>query len=85
MLHQSWQTILKQLERRFTAETYHNRIEMIRQHAGDEQHQALVEITPEKVKTSILKLISQDDEHCFVPLHLIDNKYQEMSKKTSML
>ena len=45
MLHQSWQTILKQLERRFTAETYHNRIEMIRQHAGDEQHQALIEIT----------------------------------------
>ncbi len=35
MLNQSWQTILKQLERRFTAETYHNRIEMIRQETGD--------------------------------------------------
>ncbi len=43
LLHQTWQTILKQLERRFTAETYHNRIEMIRQQAGDEQQQALIE------------------------------------------
>ncbi|EIC12557.1 ATP-dependent protease, partial [Kingella kingae PYKK081] len=45
MLHQSWQTILKQLERRFTAETYYNRIEMIRQQTGDEQQQALIELT----------------------------------------
>ncbi len=80
LLHQSWQTTLKQLERRFTAETYHNRIEMIRQHAGDEQHLALVELTREGEELD-LKLISQDDDHCFVPVHLVDNKYQEMSKE----
>ena len=46
-LHQTWQIILKQLERRFTAETYHNRIELIRQQTGDVQQQALVELTKE--------------------------------------
>ncbi len=44
-LHQTWQIILKQLERRFTAETYHNRIEAIRQQTGDVQQQALIELT----------------------------------------
>ena len=47
MLHQAWKTILKQLERRFTAEIYHNRIELIRQHTGDEQQLALIELTKE--------------------------------------
>ncbi len=46
-LHQTWQTILKQLERRFTAETYHNNIELIRQRTGDEQNLALFELTKE--------------------------------------
>lgn len=78
-LHQTWQIILKQLERRFTAETYHNRIELIRQQTGDVQQQALVELTKEGEELD-LKLISQDDEHCFVPVHLKDNKIQEMSK-----
>ncbi|MCW8040772.1 MULTISPECIES: ATP-binding protein [Acinetobacter] len=78
-LHQTWQIILKQLERRFTAETYHNRIELIRQQTGDVQQQALVELTKEGEELD-LKLISQDDEHCFVPVHLKDNKMQEMSK-----
>lgn len=80
LLHQTWQTILKQLERRFTAETYHNRIEMIREQTGDEQQSALVELTKEGADFD-LKLISQDDEHCFVPVHLKDNEYQEMSKE----
>ncbi|WP_374663826.1 Lon protease family protein [Acinetobacter sp.] len=78
-LHQTWQIILKQLERRFTAETYHNRIELIRQQAGDEQQQALIELTKEGEELD-LKLISQDDEHCFVPVHLKDNRMQEMTK-----
>ena len=42
-LQQTWQIILKQLERRFSAESYHNRIERIRQDTGDVQQQALVE------------------------------------------
>lgn len=80
LLHQTWQTILKQLERRFTAETYHNRIEMIRQQAGDEQQQALIELTNEGEELD-LKLITQEDEHCFVPVHLKNDKMQEMSKE----
>ena len=49
--------ILKQLERRFSAETYHNRIERIREETGDEQQQALVELTKEGEELD-LKLIS---------------------------
>nr|WP_228127808.1 ATP-binding protein [Acinetobacter sp. CIP 101934] len=79
MLHQSWQTILKQLERRFTAETYYSRIEMIRQQTGDEQQQALIELTREGEEFD-LKLISRNDEHCFVPVHLKDDKLQEMTQ-----
>ncbi len=79
ILHQSWQTILKQLERRFTAESYHNRIEMIRQETGDEQQQALIELTREGEDLD-LKLITRNDEHCFVPVYLKDDKVQEMSQ-----
>ena len=80
LLHQTWQTILKQLERRFSAETYHNRIEHIRQMTGNEQQQALVELTKEGEELD-LKLISRDDEHIFIPVHIIDDKIQEMSKE----
>ncbi len=79
LLHQTWQAVLKQLERRFTAETYHNRIEMIRQQAGDEQHLALIELTKEGEELD-LKLISTNEEHCFVPVHLKYNKMQEMTQ-----
>jgi lon-related putative ATP-dependent protease len=79
-LHQTWQTILKQLERRFTAETYHNRIEMIRQQAGDEQQQALIELTKEGEELD-LKLISNNEEHCFIPVHFKDDKIQEMTQE----
>ena len=80
LLHQNWQTILKQLERRFTAETYHNRIELIRQQIGDEQQLALIELTKEGEDLD-LKLVSKNDEHCFIPVHLKDNKIQEMTKE----
>jgi lon-related putative ATP-dependent protease len=79
LLQQSWQTILKQLERRFTAEIYHNRIEMIRQQTGDEQQLALAELTREGEELD-LKLISSNEEHCFIPVHLKDDKFQEMSQ-----
>ena len=79
LLHQTWQTVLKQLERRFTAETYHNRIESIRQVAGNEQQLALVELTKEGVELD-LKLISHNDEHLFVPTHIKNDQVLEMSK-----
>ncbi|WP_336929373.1 ATP-binding protein [Acinetobacter tandoii] len=80
LLHQTWQTILKQLERRFTTETYHNRIELIRQQTGDEQQQALVELTKEGEELS-LKLVTRHDEHCFIPVQFKDDQLQEMSQK----
>ena len=79
-LHQSWQTILKQLERRFSAETYHNRIEQIRQQTGDEQQQALIELTKEG-ETLDLKLVSRNDEHCFIPVQFKDDQLQEMTQE----
>ncbi|WP_228140749.1 ATP-binding protein [Acinetobacter sp. TGL-Y2] len=80
MLHQTWQTIFKQLERRFSAETYHNRIEKIRMITGNEQHHALVELTREGEELD-LKLINRNDEHCFIPTHFINDKIEEMSQE----
>lgn len=80
LLHQSWQTTLKQLERRFTAESYHNRIELIRQQTGDEQHQALIELTREGEEFD-LKLITRNEEHSFVPIHFVDDKALEMTQE----
>lgn len=78
-LHHAWQTILKQLERRFTAETYHNRIEQIRQETGKEQQDALVELTKEGEELD-LKLISRNEEHCFVPVQYKDDQVHEMTQ-----
>lgn len=78
-LQQTWQIILKQLERRFSAESYHNRIERIRQDTGDVQQQALIELTKEGQELD-LKLISRDDKHVFIPMQLIENEYQELAK-----
>lgn len=78
-LQQSWQIILKQLERRFSAETYHNRIERIRQDTGDVQQQALIELTKEGEELD-LKLISRNDKHVFIPMYLQDNEYHEMTQ-----
>ncbi|ANF81508.1 ATP-dependent protease [Acinetobacter sp. NCu2D-2] len=80
LLHQSWQTILKQLERRFTAESYHNRIELIRQQTGDEQQQALIELTREGEEYQ-LKLVTRNEEHTFVPVHLKGDKLIEMTQE----
>nr|WP_276553265.1 ATP-binding protein [Acinetobacter courvalinii] len=79
VLQQTWQIILKQLERRFSAESYHNRIERIRQDTGDVQQQALVELTKEGEELD-LKLISRNDKHVFVPMQLKDNEYHELTQ-----
>lgn len=78
-LHQMWLLIVKQLERKFTTESYHNHIEQIRQQTGDEQQQALIELTKEGEALD-LRLISNHEEHCFVPVHFKDNKVQEMTQ-----
>ncbi len=76
-LHQAWQSTLKQLERRFSAETYNKRIEIIRQQMADEQQQALVELTKEG-ETLNLKLVSRNDKHSFIPMQIRDDQLQEM-------
>ena len=55
------------------------RIEQIRQETGDEQQEALVELTKEG-ETLDLKLISRNEEHCFVPVHVKDDQVQEMTQ-----
>ncbi len=79
LLHQNWQVILKQLERRFTAETYYNKIEQIRQQTGSEQQEALTELTKEGEGLD-LKLISHHEQHSFVPVHLKNDTLQEMTQ-----
>lgn len=78
-LQQAWQIILKQLERRFSAESYHNRIERIRQDTGNVQQQALVELTKEGEELD-LKLISRNDKHVFIPMQLKDDEYHELTQ-----
>ena len=73
------QVALKQLERRFSAETYHNQIELIRQQTGNEQQQALVELTKEGEGLD-LKLVSHQEQHCFVPVQIKDGKLEELSQ-----
>ena len=79
-LQQAWQIILKQLERRFGAETYHNRIERIRAETGDVQQQALVELTKEGEALD-LKLISRNDKHIFIPMLLQNDEYHELTQQ----
>ena len=67
-MHKLWLNLLATLERRFTADSYHSRIESIRQLAGQEQQKALIEITQEGEALD-LKLISKHEEHRFVPVH----------------
>ncbi|MGA5988932.1 hypothetical protein ACPB4A_25050, partial [Escherichia coli] len=78
-MHQTWQVALKQLERRCSAETYHNQIELIRQQTGNEQQQALVELTREGEGLD-LKLVSHQEQHCFVPVQIKDGKLEELSQ-----
>lgn len=67
-MHQLWQTLLNTLERRFTTDSYHARIETIRQFTGQQQQDALIELTQEGEALD-LRLISRNEEHRFVPVH----------------
>ncbi|XID75938.1 Lon protease family protein [Alkanindiges sp. WGS2144] len=70
-MHQLWQTLLNTLERRFTADSYHARIETIRQTTGQEQQEALIELTQEGEALD-LRLVSRHEEHRFVPVHHVE-------------
>ncbi|WP_227515665.1 Lon protease family protein [Acinetobacter qingfengensis] len=77
-MHDMWLSSLKQLERRFGADTYHKQIELIRQHISLQQQEALLELTQEGESLS-LKLVSKNDEHCFVPFQREDQQEKELS------
>ncbi len=81
-MHKLWLNLLTTLERRFTADSYHARIENIRQSTGQEQQEALIEITQEGEALD-LKLVSRHEEHRFVPVHHIasDNATSQPASK----
>lgn len=69
IVHQLWNTIFDQLEKTFAADSYHTRIETIRQSAGNAQQLALQALTQEG-EALALKLVSRNEEHRFVPVKL---------------
>lgn len=66
-MHALWHSLLNTLEKKFTADSYHSRIEAIRQTTGQEQQNALIELTQEGEALD-LRLISRNEEHRFVPV-----------------
>jgi lon-related putative ATP-dependent protease len=66
-MHQLWLQLFRQLERTFNADSYHTRIESIRQKAGQAQQQALHELTQEGEALDLM-LVSRDEQHRFVPI-----------------
>ncbi len=66
-MHQLWDTLFDHLEKSFAADSYHTRIETIRQSAGNAQQQALLALTQEG-EALALKLVSRNEQHRFVPV-----------------
>lgn len=66
-VHSLWHSIFSTLEKRFSADSYHSRIEAIRQSTGQEQQDALIQLTQEGEALD-LRLISRNEEHRFVPV-----------------
>lgn len=66
-LHTLWHNVLDTLEKKFTADSYHSRIEAIRQATGQQQQNALIQLTQEGEALD-LRLVSRDEEHRFVPV-----------------
>ncbi|MCF8999313.1 Lon protease family protein [Acinetobacter nectaris] len=79
-LEETWQTMLKHLERRFSSENYRECIEKIRQQTGKEQQEALIELTKEG-ETMGVKLVSRNEQNCFVPVHVKDNAVHEITQE----
>lgn len=80
-MHSLWNTILSTLERRFNADSYHTRIETIRQATSVQQQNALIELTQEGEALD-LRLISRNEEHRFVPVHHLDDEQQDIKEPT---
>lgn len=70
-MHQLWEKLFKQLERTFTADSYHTRIESIRQQASQVQQNALLALTQEGEALNLM-LVSNQEQHHFVPAEVHD-------------
>ncbi|MFZ3192061.1 MAG: Lon-like protease helical domain-containing protein, partial [Moraxellaceae bacterium] len=70
-MHQLWEKLFKQLDRTFSADSYHTRIESIRQQASQVQQNALLALTQEGEALNLM-LVSDQEEHHFVPAQLRD-------------
>lgn len=78
-MHQLWDRLFDELEKSFAADSYHTRIETIRQSAGNAQQQALLALTQEG-EALALKLVSRNEQHRFVPVKTL---VQENSQNTT--
>jgi len=70
-MHQLWEKLFKQLDRTFSADSYHTRIENIRQQASQVQQNALLALTQEGEALNLM-LVSDQEEHHFVPAQVHD-------------
>lgn len=75
-MHSLWHSILSTLERKFNADSYHTRIETIRQATSQQQQNALIELTQEGEALD-LRLISRNEEHRFVPVQHVDDEVKD--------
>ncbi len=79
-MHQLWSTLFDHLEKSFAADSYHTRIETIRQSAGNAQQQALQALTQEG-EALALKLVSRNEQHRFVPVKTLEAENSGLSKE----
>ncbi|GAA5006910.1 ATP-binding protein [Acinetobacter puyangensis] len=79
-VHDMWIAVLQQLERRFGAEVYQKQIENIRGQISQQQQNALIELTQEG-ETLSLKLVSKNEEHCFVPYDASTTEAPELTQE----
>ena len=79
-MHDMWRSIVAQLEQRFSADSYHKRIETIRHTISQKQQDALLELTQEG-EALALKLVSGNDNHHFVPFDPESKQADELSSQ----
>jgi predicted ATP-dependent protease len=82
-MHQMWDTLFDHLEKSFAADSYHTRIETIRQSAGNAQQQALLALTQEG-EALALKLVSRNEQHRFVPVKALERDESPEAKMSGV-
>ncbi|MFB2537790.1 MULTISPECIES: Lon protease family protein [unclassified Acinetobacter] len=83
-VHDAWLSIFKQIQSKFNAESYHRRIDMLREQTNRQQQDALLALTQESAKLN-LKFVSQEDENYFVPLDSNDPNQQLSQQQVNQL